>query len=188
MLMDRKSMFRMPVQGGSNSGKKSKLVYIEKYVKTEVLLNNYPLQDKDYVNMITRKYDVLTGEQLNNNVYTMAVRYIPLSFNMIPLTDILDTLYPDTKGIINTGFFAYLGIGVELSSGEFTFRNQKRLSENPFFTWYKIYSSSTDLTINGLKNNYPAMLFRGFLMELEKDNPMYIDGGTKKLENADTYI
>lgn len=152
------------------------------------MLNNYPLQDKDYVNMITKKYDVLTGEQLSNNVYTMAVRYIPLSFNMIPLTDILNTLYPDTKGIINTGFFAYLGIGVEISSGEFTFRNQKRLSENPFFTWYKIYSSNTDLTINGLKNHYPAMLFRGFLMELEKDNPMYIDGGTKKLENADTYI
>lgn len=174
--------------GGSNSDNKSKLVYIEKYVKTEVLLNNYPLQDKDYVNMITRKYDALTGEQLNNNVYTMAVRYIPLSFNMIPLTDILNTLYPDTKGIINTGFFAYLGIGVELSGGEFTFRNQKRLSENPFFTWYKIYSSSTDLTINGLKNKYPAMLFRGFLIELETGNPMYIDGGTKKLENADTYI
>lgn len=138
--------------------------------------------------MITKKYDVLTGEQLNNNAYAMAVKYIPLSFNMIPLTDILDTLYPDAKSIVNTGFFAYLGIGVELSSGEFTFRNQKRLSENPFFTWYKIYSNSTDLSVNGLKNNYPAMLFRGFLIELETENPMYIDGGTKKLENADTYI
>ena len=104
--------------GGSNSDTKSKLVYIEKYVKTEVLLNNYPLQDIDYVNMITRKYDVLTGEQLNNNAYAMAVKYIPLSFNMIPLTDILDTLYPDAKSIVNTGFFSYLGIGVELSSGE----------------------------------------------------------------------
>lgn len=174
--------------GVGNVDTKSKLVYIEKYVKTEALLNDYPLKNKDYVNVITKKYDALTGELLDRNTYTMEVRYIPLSFNVIPLNDILGTLYPNAKGIINTGFFAYLGIGVELSSGEFTFRNLKGLSENPFFTWYKTYSGSADLTINGLKNSYPAMLFRGFLMELKTDNPMYIKGGTKKLENADAYI
>ena len=175
--------------GGPKKNSNSQYMYIEKFVKTEVLLNNYPLLDKEYVNVYAKKYDFDTGEYLGNtSADSDKLRCTPLSFCMIPFSDILGTLYPDTKHIVGIDFFSYIGIGVEMSSGEFRFKNQKKLSENPFFTWYKTYSGSTNLTVSGLKENYPAMLFRGLLLELKTDNLMYIKGGTKKLENADEYI
>ena len=189
-LIDGQKQFKQYDSGGG--GKKnsnSQYMYIEKFVKTEVLLNNYPLLDKEYVNVYAKKYDFDTGEYLGNtSADSDKLRCTPLSFCMIPFSDILGTLYPDTKRIVGIDFFSYIGIGVEMSSGEFRFKNQKKLSENPFFTWYKTYSGSTNLTVSGLKENYPAMLFRGLLLELKTDNLMYIKGGTKKLENADEYI
>ncbi len=190
-LIDGQKQFK-PYDSGGGGGKKnsnSQYMYIEKFVKTEVLLNNYPLLDKEYVNVYAKKYDFDTGEYLGNtSADSDKLRCTPLSFCMIPFSDILGTLYPDTKQIVGIDFFSYIGIGVEMSSGEFRFKNQKKLSENPFFTWYKTYSGSTNLTVSGLKENYPAMLFRGLLLELKTDNLMYIKGGTKKLENADEYI
>ncbi len=187
--MDRNNLSNMILAGGGKKNSNSQYVYIEKFVKTEVLLNNYPLLDKEYVNVYAKKYDFDTGEYLGNtSADSDKLRCTPLSFCMIPFSDILGTLYPDTKNIVGIDFFSYIGIGVEMSSGEFRFKNQKKLSENPFFTWYKTYSGSTNLTVSGLKENYPAMLFRGLLLELKTDNLMYIKGGTKKLENADEYI
>lgn len=190
-LIDGQKQFKQYDSGGGGGKKNSnsQYVYIEKFVKTEVLLNNYPLLDKEYVNVYAKKYDFDTGEYLGNtSADSDKLRCTPLSFCMIPFSDILGTLYPDTKHIVGIDFFSYIGIGVEMSSGEFRFKNQKKLSENPFFTWYKTYSGSTNLTVSGLKENYPAMLFRGLLLELKTDNLMYIKGGTKKLENADEYI
>lgn len=190
-LIDGQKQFKQYDSGGGGGKKNSnsQYMYIEKFVKTEVLLNNYPLLDKEYVNVYAKKYDFDTGEYLGNtSADSDKLRCTPLSFCMIPFSDILGTLYPDTKHIVGIDFFSYIGIGVEMSSGEFRFKNQKKLSENPFFTWYKTYSGSTNLTVSGLKENYPAMLFRGLLLELKTDNLMYIKGGTKKLENADEYI
>lgn len=190
-LIDGQKQFKQYDSGGGGGKKNSnsQYMYIEKFVKTEVLLNNYPLLDKEYVNVYAKKYDFDTGEYLGNtSADSDKLRCTPLSFCMIPFSDILGTLYPDTKQIVGIDFFSYIGIGVEMSSGEFRFKNQKKLSENPFFTWYKTYSGSTNLTVSGLKENYPAMLFRGLLLELKTDNLMYIKGGTKKLENADEYI
>lgn len=187
-LVDGKKQYN-EYAGGGNSDAKSEYIYIEKFVNTEVLLDNYPLTNKGYINISGKKYAADTEVYLGRtNGENMVLKYSPLSFCMIPLKNILGTLYPDTKNTVNSGFFAYLGIGVELSSGEFKFTNHKSITENPFLTWYKIYSSSTDLTVNGLKETYPAMLLRGLVTELKTDNLMYIKGGTKKSEDADNYI
>ena len=109
---------------GGNSDAKSEYIYIEKFVNTEVLLDNYPLTNKGYINISGKKYAADTEVYLGRtNGENMVLKYSPLSFCMIPLKNILGTLYPDTKNTVNSGFFAYLGIGVELSSGEFKFTN-----------------------------------------------------------------
>lgn len=178
--------------GGGNSDTKSKYVYIEKFIKTEILLSEWKLTFDDansniciYANI----YNAITGEYIakNSGGERYVIRYVPISFNMIPYYNIFKELYPVKELIIDAGFFASIGVDVDITQGIFKFTNQKRLSENPIFTWYKNYANKTG-SISDLKESYPAMLFRGFLKSIEPDDPMYLKTGTKTLDDAENNI
>ncbi|KAI4444634.1 hypothetical protein FMM80_25210 [Schaedlerella arabinosiphila] len=190
-LIDGKKQYS-EYAGGGNSDTKSEYVYIERFVKTETLINEWKLAAYEYTTICAKVYDVDTGEFLEkeyNGRDANIVKYVPLSFNVIPYADILDKIYPSNTHSVDVGFFAYLGISVELNQGIFKFTNQKKLLENPMLTWYKSYARNGDGgTIDMLKESYPAFLFRGYLRKLETNDPMYIKFGTKTMDDAENNI
>lgn len=174
--------------GGNNSA--SEYVYIEKLLKTETLLSEWNLAYDDADSKTTiypRMYNVLTGEYIakNSGGDNYIIEYVPLSFNVIPFYDIFGTIYPVKSTIITAGYFSYIGIDVDLTQGVFKFTNQRKLTENPIYTWFKNYIYKTG-NVDDLKKSYPAMLFRGFLRKLEVNDPMYIKPGTKTLDDAES--
>ncbi|WP_285823974.1 hypothetical protein [Schaedlerella arabinosiphila] len=190
-ILDGKKQYN-EYAGRGNFDAKSDYVYIERFVKTETLLSEWKLTFDDansniciYANM----YNALTGEYIakNSGGERYVIGYVPISFNMIPYYNIFKDLYPVKELIINAGFFASIGVDVDITQGIFKFTNQKRLSENPIYTWYKNYANKTGST-NDLKESYQAMLFRGYLRKLETNDPMYLKTGTKTLEDAESNI
>ncbi len=135
-------------------------------------------------------YDAVTGEYLRK-IYSGdsrgTVKFIPLSFGVFPYYKAdVDYYYFSNEQVIDSSFFAYMGINVDLTQGMFWFTNQKKLTESPILTWYKNYTSAG--TESSLIGRYPAFLFRGFLKQLETNDPMYIKLGTKTLGEAENVL
>lgn len=74
-----------------------------------------------------------------------------------------------------------------MTRGVFKFTNQRKLPENPIYTWFKNYIYKAG-NVDDLKKSYPAMLFRGYLRKLETNDPMYIKPGTKALADAESTL
>ncbi len=184
---------------GAEGGSESEYVYIERFIRTETLLEKWNLTDAGgrdlpgYTEINAKMYNAVTGEYLgkiqtpmDNRKYSM--KYTPLSFITIPYyyIDRYDP-WPVISASFGTDFFASVGIYVNLLHGVFSFRNTKELSECPLYTWYKSYHSSTD-TQESFKGSCPAFLFRALLKKIENSDPMFLDTSTKKLADAESTI
>ena len=184
---------------GAEGGSESEYVYIERFIRTETLLEKWNLTDAGgrdlpgYTEIRANMYNAVTGEYLgkmqrpsNNKQYEM--RYTPLSFITVPYSYIsIGDPWPVITASFGTDFFANVGVYVNLMHGVFIFRNVKKLSECPLYTWYKSYHSSTD-TQEGFKGSYPAFLFRALLKKIENSDPMFLDTSTKKLADAESTL
>lgn len=189
LINGQKQFKRYDSGGGGISDTKSEYVYVEKFVKTEALLNAWNLNEYGRLTLRAKMYDAISGEYLGENYNgkdSYTVKYVPQSFSMIPYSN---PGWPTSVHTVGVGFFACLGIAVEIDQGIFKFTNTKKISKNPLFTLYELYGGGSDnASENELKDFYPAMLFRGFLKKLEANDPMYLKIGTKTLNDAESNI
>lgn len=184
---------------GAEGGAESEYVYIERFIRTETLLEKWNLIDESgrgnpgntYIS--AQMYNAITGEHLgkiqrplDQKQYEM--RYIPLSFSVIPYKyiDRYDP-WPVLGASFGADFFSHVGVYVNLLNGLFRFENIKELSECPLYTWYKSYEPYGN-TQEMFKGSYPAFLFRAFLKRNENSDPMFLDTSTKKLADAENTI
>lgn len=182
--------------GGNNAKAESEYVYIERFVKIETILEEWSLTvgsgNSGYTVISAKMYDAVTGEYIRKNTYSdnqYAIKYIPLSFSVIPYHKAYeDNYWPTAQLIIDSSFFAHMGINVDLTQGVFRFTNQKVLSECPILTWFKAYSDTSSASASDVKARFPAFLFRGYLRKLETNDPMYLGIGTKLLDEAESSI
>jgi len=195
-MVDGIKKFVPYADSGGGNNPESEYVYIERFIKTEKLLSDWKLGSGPgsscYTEIGAKMYDAVTGvylRKINSESVASIVKFVPLSFGVLPYYKAdVDYYYFTTKQIINSSFFAYMGINVDLTQGMFWFTNQKKLTESPFLTWYKTYISSATATESSLIERYPAFLFRGYLKKLETDDPMYIKFGTKTLDEAESNL
>lgn len=180
-----------------DSGKALEYVYIERFIRTETLLEKWIFtEDKPKpwnLNIRSHMYDASTGEYLgkvnepsNNSQYEM--RYIPISFNVIPYRYVnIGDPWPMLRESFSSDFFSGVGVYVNLLTGMFIFRHTKQVSECPLFTWYKTQEQYSN-TKEDFKGSYPAFLFRAVLKKNENEDPMFLDTTTKKLADAESTI
>ena len=108
-------------------------MYIERFIKTETLLSGWKLGvgsgNSCYTEIGAKMYDAVTGEYLrkmNSGNSRGIVKFVPLSFGVIPYYKAdVDYFYFATEQVIDSSFFAYAGINVDLTQGMFWFTNQK---------------------------------------------------------------